>query len=141
MSSINDIDLDELSIVYIHHLGTNSDGNNIYHLFYSARPEDVFGGGWADKPACLIPNTDMIPASPLFDSVERMVTPFRFDLAQDSCCFSMQDCRDGCVALASENLDEAEEYPEPIRIVIPYGSRKDDVESLLARRGILTDPV
>ena len=46
----------ELSLVYVLHVGVNSDGLNLYHMFYSENPEDVFVDGWAEKPAGLIPN-------------------------------------------------------------------------------------
>ena len=49
----------------------------------------------------------------------------------------MQDCRDNVVALASENLEEAEEYPEEGRIVIHFGDTVDEVEKMLAKRDIL----
>lgn len=140
---LNNIDLDEieLSLVYVLHVGTNSDGLNIYHMFYSAEPDDVFVEGWAEKPAGLIPNYYMTPEDGMFDMVREIRTTIKFDLAQDSGCFSMQDCRDGCVALASENLDEAEDYPEPYRLVLMYGEPEGDVERKLAGRNILSDQV
>ena len=50
----------------------------------------------------------------------------------------MQDCRDKIIALASENLDEAEEYPEEGRIIIHFGDKIDDVEQMLAKRNLFT---
>lgn len=138
---LNDIDLDEaeLSLVYVLHVGTNADGLNLYHMFYSENPDDVFVEGWAEKPAGLIPNYYMTPQDDMFDRMREIRTSIRFDLAQDSGCFSMQDCRDGCVALASENLDEAEDYPEPYRLVFMFGEPEDEVERKLAGRNILSD--
>ena len=40
------------------------------------------------------------------------------------------------VALASENLEDADEYPEEGRIVIHFGDFIEDVEKMLARRDI-----
>jgi hypothetical protein len=48
----------------------------------------------------------------------------------------MQDCRDRIVALAYENLDNAEEYPEPCRIVIHFGDYINDVEKMFAQRDL-----
>jgi hypothetical protein len=48
----------------------------------------------------------------------------------------MQDCRDNIIALAYENLDDAEEYPEP-RIIIHFGDNIDEVEQLFAQRDII----
>ena len=63
-------------------------------------------------------------------------TDIKLDLAQDCCCFSMQDARDHIVALAYENLDNAEEYPEP-RIIIQFADSVEDVETLFAKRNII----
>jgi len=47
----------------------------------------------------------------------------------------MSDCRDHCIALASENIDDYEEYIVP-RIVIQFGDRLDYVEKMLAKRNL-----
>ena len=49
----------------------------------------------------------------------------------------MQDCRDNIIALASENLEQAEEYPEDGRIVIHFGDLITDVEKMLAKRDLI----
>ena len=73
-----------------------------------------------------------------YEYIKEFKTEIILDLAQNNCCFSMQDCRDKIIALASENLDTAEEYPEDGRIVIHFGDKIDDVERVLAKRDILT---
>lgn len=140
MKSINEYELDDepfVVLVYVMFLGVNADNLNIYHFMFSEVPDDVFMDGWADKPACLIPNEYMTPETSVIDSVIELKTNITFDLAQDSCCFSMQDCRDGCVALASENLDEAEEYPEPFRMVFNFGEERESVEQKLRERNLM----
>ena len=142
--SINEIDLNEdteVFLVYIMHFGTNADGLNVYHLLFDKDPENTFTDAWAEKPACLTPNNLMMPDSSQFECVKEMRTTMTLDLAQDNCCYSMQDCRDHCIALASENLDAADEYPEPFRIVLQFGEPLDEIERRLARRNILLDDV
>ena len=46
----------------------------------------------------------------------------------------MQDCVDGIVALAWEDMSNYEEYPEPIRLVFKYGENIESVEDKLAQR-------
>lgn len=72
--------------------------------------------------------------SDMYEYIKELHTDIYFDLAQNNCCFSMQDARDHCIALASENLDNAEEYPEKGRIVVMFGDYIDDIERMLAIR-------
>lgn len=132
-----DEDDNDLFVVYVLPIGQNSDGMNIYHIFLSSTPEDTFSEGWSEKPACVANRELMVPDSSQYERVAELKTTVKLDVAQDNCCFSMQDCRDRCIALASENLDEADEYPEPCRIVIQFAEAEDELESMLARRDML----
>lgn len=137
MDSINDLDFtdsSELKIVYVLYLGTNSDGFNIYHFLLSENIEDTFTEDWAEKPSSNIPNERLLIDDSQYEYVKELKTEIKLDLQQDNTCFSFQDCRDQIVAIAYENLDDAEFYPEPFRIVIHFGDYIDDVERQLARR-------
>lgn len=141
MSSINDLDFSDMSdykVVYISLIGKNSDDYFIYNLHLSTDIEETFSEGWGEKPACNIPNDILMISNDQYEYLKEFKTDIKLDLAQDNCCFSMQDCRDNIIALASENLDEAEEYPEDGRIVIHFGDKIDDVEKILAKRNIIT---
>lgn len=128
------IDTSELKIVYVQYVGKNCDGFNIYHFLLSENVEDTFMEDWAEKPAANIPNARLIPDDSQYEYVKELKTNVTLDLMQDNTCFSFQDCRDQIVAIAYENLDDAEFYPEPFRIVIHFGDYIDDVEQMLARR-------
>ena len=123
-----------LMVVYVLFIGRNTDGENIYHLLISDDCEGTWAEGWENKPACVM--RDLTPEDDMYGYIAEMKTELKLDLAQDNCCFSMQDCRDNIIALASENLEEAEEYPEEGRIVIHFGDRVEDVEKMLAKRDI-----
>lgn len=142
MNSINDMnfieDDNELKVVYITNVGKNSEGENIYNLFLSNDSEETFSEGWGEKPACNISNDLLLIPKDQYELIKEFHTDIILDLAQDNCCFSMQDCRDKIVALASENLDYAEEYPEEGRIVIHFGDKIEDVEKMLSKRNVLT---
>jgi hypothetical protein len=136
-NSINDMDFadsNDLRVAYILYLGKNSDGLNIYHFLLSENVEDTFMEDWSEKPASNIPNERLIIDESQYDYVKELKTPITLDLMQDNTCFSFQDCRDHIVAIAYENLDDAEFYPEPFRIVIHFGDLIDDVERMLAQR-------
>lgn len=126
-----------LKVIYISYIGKNTDGDNIYHFLISENPEDTWAEGWENKPACVM--RDLTPGEDLYEYVGELKTTLKFDLAQDNCCCSMQDCRDKIIALASENLDEAEEYPEEGRIVIHFGDSIEDVKKLIAKRNLIIE--
>lgn len=133
-NNMTDID-SPLKVIYILYVGKNSENDNIYHFLISTDSEKTWAEGWENKPACIM--RDLTPEDDMYEYIAEVKTELKLDLAQDNCCFSMQDCRDNVVALASENLEEAEEYPEDGRIVIHFGDLVDKVERMLARRDIV----
>lgn len=138
---INDfdfLDMSEYKVVYILHIGKNSDNLNIYHFLLSKNPDDVFSEGWGEKPACNINNNFLMLSEDMYEYIKELKTDITLDLAQDNSCFSMQDCRDNIIALAYENIDNYEEYPDDGRIVIHFGDNIDDVERILAKRNLYT---
>ena len=140
MKTLNEEDnmIDEnntLMFIYVLYVGKNTDNEYIYHLLISNDKEKTWAEGWENKPACVM--RDLTPEDDMYEYIAELKTDLILDLAQDNCCFSMQDCRDNVVALASENLEEAEEYPEEGRIVIHFGDTVDEVEKMLAKRDIL----
>lgn len=130
----DDINENELKVIYVIFLGVDADGKNIYRFLLSTDSEETFAEGWGEKPAGINPREIMQPDESMFQYEKELKTDITLDLAQDNTCFSMQDCRDHIVALAYENLDDAEEYPEPCRIVIQFGENIMDVENMFAKR-------
>ena len=133
MKTLNEEDnmIDEnntLMVIYVLYVGKNTDNEYIYHLLISNDKEKTWAEGWENKPACVM--RDLTPEDDMYEYIAELKTDLILDLAQDNCCFSMQDCRDNVVALASENLEEAEEYPEEGRIVIHFGDTVDEVEKI-----------
>ena len=124
-----------LKVIYVLYVGKNTDNDYIYHLLISTDTENTWAEGWENKPACVM--RDLTPEDDMYEYVAEIKTNIKLDLAQNCCCTSMQDCRDGIIPLAYENLDEAEEYPEEGRIVIHFGDFVDDVAKKLARRDIV----
>lgn len=125
---------EDLKIIYAIKIGENADGDNIYHFLISEDCENTWAEGWENKPACLM--RDLTPEDDMYDYIGEVITELDFDLAQYNSCYSMQDCRDKIIALVSENLDNADEYPEEGRIVIHFGDNIDKVNKMLAKRNI-----
>lgn len=128
------MDTHELKVIYILYIGKDCDNNNIYQFLIANDDTEVWGEDWNEKPASncryLTPSNDM------YDYVKELKTDIDLDLAQDNSCVSMQDVRDHVLCLASENLDNVEEYPEEGRIVIQFGDSLYDVERMLAKRDL-----
>lgn len=134
--AFDELKVEEINtVVYVKNLGTEIDGTNIYHLYLSTNPDEVFAEGWGDIPACNVPRKLMDLDESMYEHVVEVKTNIVLDLAQNCCCFSMQDSRDNIIALAYENLDNAEEYPDP-RIIIHFGDNIDDVEAMFAKRDV-----
>lgn len=123
------------NLCFIKFVGTDSDGLNVYELLFTDNIEDVWGENWEYTPSCLV--RDLMPFDENFNEVYTIKTEIKFKLAQDSCCFNMQDCIDGCVCLACEDLVGYEEYPEDGRLVIHFGVELEELEELLAKKNIV----
>ncbi|MCD8209097.1 MAG: hypothetical protein LUD72_14255 [Bacteroidales bacterium] len=129
-------DTEYLRVIYVHFVGVDSDQLNVYHFLLAEDVDDVFGEEWGEKPACNC--NDLMPEEKYYDYIKELRTDIVLDLAQKNCCFSMQDAKDGIVALASENMDSYDEYPEKGRIIVHYGQSIDDVDFMLAKRDMVS---
>ena len=124
-----------LKIIYVIYVGKNIDNENIYHFLISVDSDKTWAEGWENVPAGIM--RYLTPEDDMYEYVAEIKTDFKLNLAQDNTCYSMQDCRDKVIALASEDLSEAEEYPEDGRIVIHFGDLIENVEKMLAKRDIV----
>ena len=133
--NVEDYSESQLYVVYVKKIGSDINGDNVYHIYLSSNPDDVFADGWGEVPACNVRREFMDISQDHYQNILEAKTPLVLDLAQDCCCFSMQDSRDRIVALAYENLDNAEEYPEP-RIIMQFGEEVENIEEMFAKRDI-----
>ena len=129
------MDNTQIHLVYITMLGKEPGGDNFYKLFLSDTPDDVFAEGWGEKPACNQSPESLMIAPDMFQYTAELRCDINLDLAQDSCCYTMQDCKDGIIAMAAENIDNVEEYPEEGRLVLHFGDTFEDADYKVAVRG------
>lgn len=123
---------DNLYLVYVEPVGLNSHDLFEYEFLFSETPDIVWGEDWAEQ--CPLACENMRPSSDMISVIKRLTTLVPFGVAQRNTCFSMQDCIDGIVALAWEDMSEYDEYPEPLRLIFGFGEKFESVEDKLARR-------
>ena len=125
----------DVSLLFIRLIGEENDGYYRYEFIFTDNPDEAWGDDWEYKPSGLV-NT-LIPSDEYITEIHIVKTKIKFDLIQNNMCFGMQDCMDGIVALAYENIDEYENYPEDGRLFFMFGESFDDVERKLAIKNIL----
>ena len=123
---------DNLHLVFIEPIGKNSYDMYECDFLFSETPDVVWGEDWAEQ--CPAACDNMRPSEEMIACKKRLATIIPFGLAQKNTCFSMQDCIDGIIALAWEDLSDYEEYPEPLRLIFGFGESFEEVEDKLARR-------
>ena len=120
---------------FIRLIGEENDGYFRYEFIFTDNIDEFWGDNFEYKPAGLV--NDLIPSDEYITEIHIVKTKIKFDLVQNNMCFGMQDCTDGIVALAFENIDEYENYPEDGRLFFMFGESFDEVERKLAIKNIL----
>lgn len=123
-----------LGLIYVNIIGKNSEDAYMYEFYFSEDTETAWAIDWDVKPA-VICNLG-VPESTVYDTVKILKTKYILNVAQRNSCFSFQDCKDGIIPVAWENIDDAEEYPEDGRLIFPFGFEIEYVEQTLARRNL-----
>lgn len=117
----------DLGLVYIHYVGENWRGDNVYQFLFSDDLENVDGEDWDAIPAAGKP---LPPAPEFIKETGLLVTELKFELLQDSTEKTYWDGVDKLVALGSEYINEYEIYPEA-RLGFTFGDSITKVKELL----------
>jgi hypothetical protein len=121
-------------LIYVNKIGKNSDNKDIFELYFSEEPENVWGVDWEICPArnC----GDIPPDESTYNMIKEFETDLVLDLAQKNSCFSMQDSIDGIIPLAWENIEGYEKYPEEGRLVLKFGENEETIKDKLNNKNI-----
>lgn len=122
-----------MKLVYINKVGQNWKGEFIYEFLFSDRVEDIDGEGWDSYPSIGSPEP---PEKKFIKEVGSIVTNLKLDLIQESASFGMWDAVDGIIAMAWENLENYDEYPER-RLYFSFGEDKKSIELKLYEKDIV----
>lgn len=123
----------DLYLVFINKVGEDWEGNYIYEFIFSNTTKDIDGDDWDVYPASGIPS---VPNESFIKQVGRVETKLNLDVIQDSDTFAVWDAVDGIIALAWENLDEYEQYPED-RLYLSFGDPMKLVEDKLYEKDLI----
>ena len=106
-----------MNLVYINKIGQNWKGNYVYEFLFSDVLEDIDGDGWDSYPSLGNPEP---PEDSIIKKSGSLFTTLKLDLVKDSESFAMWDAVDGIVALAWENMEGYDDYPEK-RLFFTFG--------------------
>ena len=122
-----------MKLVYINKVGQNWKGNFIYEFLFSDILKDIDGEGCDSYPAS---NNPEAPQQKFIKKTGALVDDLKLDIVQESDSFAMWDAVDGIIALAWENLEGYEEYPDK-RLFFSFGEEIDSVESKLYEKDMV----
>ena len=123
----------ELKLIYVNGLGSDWKNRNVYEFIFSDEPlNEIDGEEWNLYPASGKPSP---PDEKYIKKVGSLTTYYKFDLVQDSSVFSVWDSIDGVVALAWENIDDYDEYPNS-RVCFKFGDNIKHVEDFLYEKDL-----
>lgn len=126
---------EDVRLGFIRLIGEESDGYYRYEFIFTNNIDEFWGDDFEQKPCCLVNN--LTPKDEYITEIHTVKMKIKLDLIQNNCCFGFQDCTDGIIALAWENVDEYDEYPDDGRIFFRFGETLDEVDNKLAMKNIL----
>ena len=133
--SLSNEEEEDVRLGFIRLIGEETDGYYRYEFIFTTNIDEFWGENFEYKPSCLVNN--LMPYDKFITEIHIVKMKIKLDLIQNSCCFGFQDCTDGIIALAWENVDDYDEYPEEGRIFFRFGETLDDVENKLAVKNVL----
>lgn len=125
--------MEKYFLVYINKIGMNHKGNFLYEFIFSDTVKNVDGDNWDTYPASGRPE----PPHPNFiKKVGVLETEIIFELIQDSDTLAVWDAVDGIIALAYENINDYDTYPES-RLHFHFGDSLKEIEDELYEKDLI----
>jgi hypothetical protein len=122
----------ELFLIYINKIGKDYKENYLYEFIFSDTIDGIDGDDWDTFPASGRPSA---PHDHFIKKVGRLESEIKFDVIQDSDTFAVWDAIDGVIALAWENINAYDSYPEK-RICFKFGEPISEVETKLYEKDL-----
>jgi hypothetical protein len=123
----------DLFLIYVNRVGKDYKGNVLFEFIFSDTLENVDGEDWDMVPASGRPEP---PHEQFVKKVGRLESELVLDVIQDSSEFAVWDAVDGVIALAYENIDGYDSYPEK-RLCFHFGNTLTEVEEKLYEKDLI----
>jgi len=120
-------------LVYVNLVGKDYKGNYIYEFIFSDTTEDIDGEEWDTFPASGRPEA---PHDNFIKKVGRLESELKLDVIQNSDTFAVWDAVDGVIAMAWENINAYDSYPEK-RLCFQFGEPINIVEEKLYEKDLI----
>lgn len=127
--------MDELFLIYVNMVGKDYKGNLLYEFIFSDTIDNVDGEEWDTYPASGRPEP---PHENFIKKVGRLESELNLDVIQNSDTFAVWDAVDGVIALAWENINAYESYPEK-RLCFKFGEPIKDVADKLYENDLILE--
>ena len=125
----------ELFLIYVNIVGENHKGEYIYEFIFSDTIKNIDGEYWDAFPAS---GRTEPPHENFIKQIGRLESELKLDVVQNSDSFAVWDAVDGVIALAWENINAADAYPEK-RLAFKFGDNIKDVEKKLYEQDLILD--
>ena len=123
----------DLYLIYVNHVGKNYKGNHIYEFIFSDTTSGIDGEEWDTFPASGRPEP---PHEIFIKYVGKLDSNLKLDVVQNSDTFAVWDAVDGVIALAWENVNAYDSYPEH-RLCFKFGESVKEVENKLYEKDLI----
>ena len=127
--------MNELYLIYVNQVGKDYKGNYIYEFIFSDTTKNIDGEDWDTVPASGMPEP---PHEEFIKSVGKLESELKFDVIQNSDSFAVWDAIDGMIALAWENINAYDSYPDH-RMCFKFGESKKEVEDKLYEKDLILE--
>lgn len=126
------INYSNLYLVYVEPIGKNTTDYYEYDFIFSETPDVVWGPNWENDTPAYCNYTK--PDKSTYTHIERLKTQIPFNVIQENTCYSMKDGINKIIAIAWENINDYDEYPEEGRLVFHFGDKYNFVSDKLGMR-------
>lgn len=123
----------KLFLIYVNMVGKDYKGNLIYEFIFSDTTSNIDGEEWDVFPASGRPEP---PHDNFIKNVGRLESELNLEVIQNSDTFAVWDAIDGVIALAWENINAYDAYPEK-RLCFKFGETLEDVEAKLYEKDLI----
>lgn len=123
----------DLFLIYVNMVGKDYKDNYLYEFIFSDTTVNIDGEEWDTFPASGRPHS---PHDNFIKKVGRLESELKLDVIQNSDTFAVWDAIDGVIALAWENINAYDAYPEH-RLCFKFGETIKDVEAKLYEKDLI----